>query len=188
MSSFNNPFSQSQNNRTIGELEENHVRDGGRRKYSISEALGNSVNSQGGTFEFGGRSYVGGNTGVTNRASMNTMFSPAVHSGLLIHEQTANLASIGVTDDAGASKSSIKNSYAGNQVSEEISSETDGDYMSSSPPIPILGSIPGATRQFLGRIYSEPEAATDVEPLLINTSKKLYTNEYFDKFQQCGTQ
>lgn len=178
MSSFNNPFSQSQNNRTVGELEESHVRDGGRRKYSISEALGHSVSSQGGTFEFGGRSYVGGNTGVTNRNSMNTMFSPAVHSGLLIHEQTANLASIGVTDDAGASKISNKNSYAGNLISEEMSSETDGDFMSSSPPIPILGSMPGATRQFLGRLYNEPEAPTEVEPLLINTSKKLYTDEY----------
>lgn len=178
MSSFNNPFSQSQNNRTIGELDENHMRDGGRRKYSISEVLAQSVSSQGGTFEFGGRSYVGGNTGMTNRASMNTMFSPAVHSGILIHEQTANLASIGVTDDAEDSKMGNKNSFAENLVSEVMSSENEGDYMSSSPPIPILGSTPGNARQFLGRIYNEPEGATDVEPLLINTSKKLYTDEY----------
>ena len=71
-----------------------------------------------------------------------------------------------------------KNSFAENLVSEVMSSENEGDYMSSSPPIPILGSTPGNARQFLGRIYNEPEGATDVEPLLINTSKKLYTDEY----------
>lgn len=178
MSSFNNPFAQAQNNRTLDSVEGNNVQEGSRRKYSLSEAFGQSVNSQHGTFEFGGRSYVAGASGVTNRASLNTVYSPTVHSGEQIHEQTANLANIGVTDDNESSKDKWGTS-AKNPINEGIYPNTNDDYMSSSPPIPIGGSMPRQGRVYPAKQYSDrAQYETEAEePLLMSTSKKLYTDE-----------
>ncbi|KAK6200218.1 sulfate transporter Sulfate/bicarbonate/oxalate exchanger SAT-1 and related transporter [Scheffersomyces amazonensis] len=66
-----------------------------KRKYSITDAFNSFQNNSPSPFDFGGRSYVS----MSHRASINNINSPAVYSGLAIHEQTANLANIGVTDD-----------------------------------------------------------------------------------------
>lgn len=66
------------------------------RNFSVTEASGSLS-----TFEFGGRSYVG----TANRAS-TVAHSPVVFSGVDVHEQTANLANIGVTDEDSSDESS----------------------------------------------------------------------------------
>lgn len=62
-----------------------------KRKYSISDALGTSFTASPSAFEYGGRSYV-------LSSSLHNANSPTVHSGLQVHEQTENLANIGVTE------------------------------------------------------------------------------------------
>lgn len=70
-------------------------------------------------FDYGGRSYIS----VSHRASVSYN-SPIVVSGVEIHQQTADLATIGVVGE------------------EEISDETESneEYVSPYPPIPIDGT------------------------------------------------
>lgn len=109
-----------------------------KRKISISEAFnsfqnGNAMSSPN-TFEYSGRSYIsmGG-----HRPSVVAQ-SPVINSGLEIHEQSANLASIGVTED----EDSITNNY---DIDTEFpESEVDSPLESGyDTPLPSQ-SIPSA--------------------------------------------
>ncbi|KAI5950936.1 hypothetical protein KGF54_004010 [Candida jiufengensis] len=72
------------------------------RNYSLSEAFNyntnnsNNPNNNNSNFDIGGRSYVS----MSYRPSMvSNMYSPQINTGNEVHEQTANLANIGVVDD-----------------------------------------------------------------------------------------
>lgn len=107
-------------------------------------------------FDFGGRSYVG----MTQRSvSISNLNPPVVYSGPDVHEQTANLANIGVTDD----------DHIGDDDEDElvdIHSGFDYDYASSFPS-PANPSEADATNQI------------DIEtPLLTsNSPQKSYVDE-----------
>lgn len=103
-------------------------------------------------FEFGGRSYVS----MTHRPSMSYN-SPVVLSGVYVHQETANLATIGVVGD--------------DQHSEQDSDE----YVLSYPPIPIDGRDSSSS---VVVDFNEPNFAdsTSVTPL-VDKSKKFYADE-----------
>lgn len=100
-------------------------------------------------FEFGGRSYIS----MSHRASIS-LNSPTILSGLEVHQQTADLANIGVTESE--------------SVPEE-NSQND-EYIPEHPPIPI------DSRSYqLGQSYAEPQYSdsSSITPLADN-GKKFY--------------
>lgn len=146
-----------------------------RRKYSISEAfgVGSYSSASPNPFEFGGRSYV-------FSGSVNNINSPAVHSGIQVHEQTANLASIGVTDDDSYEEAYGSRSGSASAVEEDAFEHK----MSSSPPIPIKGAEAALNKHF-GNSVSGSHAAstgsvgletgsTDASPLILSNQYKPY--------------
>lgn len=138
------------------------------RKYSISGALNSFQNPS--PFDFGGRSYVG----MPNRSgSVHHVNSPVVYSGVEVHEQTANLANIGVTDDEAAAAAT-----AGTPANTD---ESFDDYNSSSsspsvpPPIAIDSDLYDH-ESHLSKRSADTNASTT--PLLSSTaSRKFYTDD-----------
>ncbi|CAK7916773.1 hypothetical protein CAAN3_19S01816 [[Candida] anglica] len=129
----------------------------GSRKYSISEAFSQSFSNSPNPFDFGGRSYV-------FSGSVNNLNSPAVQSGHQVHEQTAHLANIGVTDD--------DDSNTNDDYYHEDSS-LSGDNISSSPPIPIRGAEAALQR----KASPPPNFASSTTPLISTTPYKTYMDE-----------
>lgn len=148
----------------------------GTRKYSISEAIVNSFQNPS-PFDFGGRSYVG----MPNRStSINHINSPIVYLGIEVHEQTANLANIGVTDDE---TGTVDTDEVSPSFEEPSVSPTADDFVSSSPPIPIAGSE-AAHSKYQQRKKSVAAASmvsadtnASTVPLLSTSSKKYYSEE-----------
>lgn len=97
-------------------------------------------------FDFGGRSYIS----VSHRPSMSYN-SPIIVSGVEIHKQTADLATIGVVGD------------------DERSDHDSEEYVSSYPPIPIEGS-----GQFE---HISPVTESDSLTPLVDKHKKFYVEE-----------
>ena len=132
----------------------------GVRKYSISEAFGSFLNGAVGSpvpFDFGGRSYVS----MSHRpTSVNHFNSPIVNSGSEIHEQTVNLANIGVTDD-----------NVDHEPREEDETSIVEDFStshSSTLPKPIRGrAAPQA----------DIASITSTTPLISKSPKNLYIEE-----------
>lgn len=138
------------------------------RKYSVSEALTNSFSMSPSPFDFGGRSYVfSGGMSSSHRQTSNTINSPTVQSGVQVHEQTANLANIGVTDEDHGPDEEDSANY-------DLHSNTDGDsgYLGTSPPIPIEGSF-APTRI---RSNTQASSSASVTPLISRSYRK-YTDE-----------
>lgn len=105
------------------------------------------------TFEFGGRSYVL----MSHRASVSYN-SPIVFSGVQIHKETADLASIGVMAEDGQSEQ-----------------ESTEEYVLSYPPIPIDGHNYGS---LLVSGYGEsPIADSNSTTPLVDKTKRLYVGE-----------
>ncbi|CUM62656.1 uncharacterized protein PRCAT00000210001 [Priceomyces carsonii] len=106
--------------------------DDSRKKFSLSEAYGNTFNSSvSPSFDFGGRSYV------SMGQRLAQYHSPTVYSGYDVHEQTATLAGIGVTDDTQGQS----NDYL----------QPESTDISSSPPIPITSDD-----FYVGKTYEVP--------------------------------
>ncbi|KAG5421096.1 hypothetical protein I9W82_000186 [Candida metapsilosis] len=117
------------------------------RNYSISEAFNYSSNSNNPNFDISGRSYVS----MSHRPSIfESAGSPQVNTGAEVHEQTANLANIGVVDgeeeDGGDYK--YDTSISGEGITEESAypkqSPIKGHERTSSSPTyssitPLLG-------------------------------------------------
>lgn len=182
MTSFNNPFAHLQDDKFLSEDIAQDGESGGRRKYSISDAFTNSLNSFSPVaFDFGGRSYVAGSTGATHRASLNNFSAPAVHSGVQIHEQTKNLASIGVTDDASSADEEAEGGWSYDPIDE--SREIASHYMSTSPPIAIGGSAPVMHNppELPGKGFQLESNSTNTDsstvPLISKSSQRLYTDD-----------
>lgn len=137
------------------------------RKYSISGALVNSFQNPS-PFDFGGRSYVG----MPNRSgSVHHVNSPVVYSGVEVHEQTANLANIGVTEDESAAAAAA----APANIDESFE---DYNSSSSSPTVPPPIAIDNDSFH-LHDHHRKRSADTNASttPLLSSTSKKFYTED-----------
>lgn len=98
------------------------------RKQSISEAFVNSINSSmsPNAFDVGGRSYVGSFI----RSSLQNQVSPTIFSGDQVHEQSAYLANIGVTEDGEEPQ---------NILEEENFTNNEIDEYHNASPISIMG-------------------------------------------------
>lgn len=132
------------------------------RKFSISDALAGSFQNSPSPFEFGGRSYVS----MSLRPSINYN-SPAVYSGLEIHEQTANLANIGVTD---------------NDIDSDIHpEELDFDQYGFDHPEPVNSPPPilfGEAKSYMNNDSNSIATNSSTTPLVPKTSpKKFYTED-----------
>lgn len=112
MASYNNPFGISNDDKAIVNGEEDSSFAGIKNKAWKTELVGAASYSgrSPSAFEFGGRSYV-----TTRGGSGMWGTSPVVHSGIQVHEQTANLASIGVTEEESGSREVLRD--AGDKVS-----------------------------------------------------------------------
>lgn len=110
----------------------------GHRKYSVSEAIASSFSMSPSPFEYGGRSYVF--SGGISSSRQHALFAdePTVKSGDQVHEQTANLAKIGVTEE--------------DKIDEDDSENFDDDsvgevsYINHSPPIQIDDGLASRAR------------------------------------------
>lgn len=98
------------------------------RNYSISEAFNYSNNLNNPNFDISGRSYVS----MSHRPSiLESTSSPQVNTGAEVHEQTANLANIGVVDNEEGS--SGENMYDTLIPEEEFSEQSNHSKMRPSP-------------------------------------------------------
>ncbi|KAG7194900.1 uncharacterized protein KQ657_004008 [Scheffersomyces spartinae] len=110
-----------------------------RRKPSMSEAFVSSFKESGG-FEFGGRSYISASL---NRQSISAAsHSPQVFSGYDVHQESANLARIGLTDpdSEGAYDTVLDKDTPDVAEVNEDDGDDSSTYLGSSPPIAIMGS------------------------------------------------
>lgn len=137
------------------------------RKYSVSQALANSFSRSPSRFEYGGRSYVFSGISASHRQNSTTMNNPpTVKSGDQVHEQTATLANIGVTDESRISEDESD--------FQDYSSQLEGDtseYLGSSPPMPISYGGEPASRS---RSNTQLSGSTSLTPL-ISRGRRSYT-------------
>ncbi|KAI5966835.1 uncharacterized protein KGF55_000244 [Candida pseudojiufengensis] len=91
------------------------------RNYSLSEAFNynnnsNNPNNNNSNFDIGGRSYVS----MSYRPSViANMYSPQINTGNEVHEQTANLANIGVVEDSNSDENSPVDDESNYNIQEE---------------------------------------------------------------------
>lgn len=110
------------------------------------------------TFEFGGRSYVL----MSHRASVSYS-SPAVVSGVEVHKETADLATVGIP---------------GSETSSNLD-ESD-EYILSYPPMPIDGHEYGSS---LANAYgSSPSGDADSTTPLVDRNKKFFAGDEGSRF------
>ncbi|SGZ47662.1 CIC11C00000001904 [Sungouiella intermedia] len=104
-------------------------------------------------FEFGGRSYIL----MSHRASVSYN-SPIVVSGVQLHQETADLASVGI--DASQSPSDH---------------DSPDEYVLSYPPMPIEGHAYGSSMNI--GYGGSPDADSDSTTPLVDRNKKFYAGE-----------
>lgn len=149
-------------------LPHSHFDGQNRRKPSMSEAFVSSFKESNG-FEFGGRSYI--SASLSRQSISGASHSPQVFSGYDVHQESANLARIGLTDpDSEAYDTAL------DKDTPEVVEEEGTKYLSSSPPIAIkgVGSNESAMRKGSRKNSPVHSSTTSYQIQDRNSSGKLY--------------